>query len=226
MNASASNAAPLAVSGEQCGDQHFYEPTRGHGLAHDPLGAIVGPRPIGWISTRGPDGALNLAPYSFFSVFNYSPPILAFSSVGFKDTVRNAKHCGEFVWNLVTRELAEPMNMTSAEVSADIDEFALAGLEAAPSRLVSAPRVAQSPVSFECKVCDVTQLRRADGSALDTWMVTGEVVGVHIARALLSEDGYATAAARPIMRGGGPADYFEIGEAAKFLMRRPKAARG
>ncbi|SKD03815.1 NADH-FMN oxidoreductase RutF, flavin reductase (DIM6/NTAB) family [Burkholderia sp. CF099] len=212
-----------AVSLAACDDLHFYEPSRGHGLAHDPLGAIVGPRPIGWISTRSAEGAFNLAPYSFFGVFNYEPPILAFSSVGFKDTVRNAQQTGEFVWNLVTRELAGPMNSTSAEVPADIDEFALAGLEASPSRMVAAPRVAQSPVSFECKVCGVMPLRRTDGSLLDTWMVTGEVVGVHIARALLNDAVYVTTAARPIMRGGA-ADYFEIGEAAKFRMPRPKAA--
>jgi len=181
-------------------------------------------RSISWISTRGADGVLNLAPYSFFSVFNYAPPVLAFSSVGFKDTVRNAQHSGEFVWNLVTRDLAEPMNLTSAEVQADVDEFELAGLDPAPSRIVSPPRVAQSPVSFECRVCEVMQLHRADGGALDTWMVTGEVVGVHVARALLGEDGYVTTAARPIMRGGGAADYFGIDEAARFRMRRPKAA--
>jgi flavin reductase (DIM6/NTAB) family NADH-FMN oxidoreductase RutF len=213
-------AAPLAA----CDDMHFYEPSRGHGLAHDPLGAIVGPRPIGWISTRNEEGALNLAPYSFFSVFNYAPPILVFSSVGYKDTVRNAQQTGEFVWNIVTRDLAEPMNVTSTEVAADIDEFALAGLHAVPSRVVSVPRVAESPVAFECKVCDVQPLRRADGSTLDTWMVTGEVVGIHIAHALLEDGVYQTTAARPIMRGGGAADYFEIGEAAKFRMRRPKVA--
>jgi flavin reductase (DIM6/NTAB) family NADH-FMN oxidoreductase RutF len=205
-------------------DIHFYEPASGHRLAHDPLGAIVGPRPIGWISTRA-DGRLNLAPYSFFNIFNYSPPVLAFSSVGLKDTVRNAQETGEFVWNLVTRDLCERMNLTSAEVPADVDEFALAGVDAASSRVVSVPRVAQSPVSFECRVSEVMQLRRADGRLIDTWMVTGEVVGVHIARGLLTDRGYATAAARPVMRGGGPADYFEIGEAARFKMARPKAVK-
>lgn len=203
---------------------HFYEPANGHGLAHDPLGAIVGPRLIGWISTRAADGALNLAPYSFFNIFNYSPPVLAFSSVGFKDTVRNVRDTGEFVWNLVTRELCERMNLTSAEVPADVDEFVLAGVDAVSSCVVSAPRVAQSPVSFECRVSDVMQLRRADGSSIDTWLVLGEVVGVYIARGLLSDSGYATAAARPVMRGGGPADYFEIAEAAMFRLARPKAA--
>ena len=84
-------------------DIHFYEPRLGHGLPHDPFNAIVGPRPIGWISSHDAQGRLNLAPYSFFNAFNYTPPIIGFSSVGFKDTVRNAQQTGEFVWNLATR---------------------------------------------------------------------------------------------------------------------------
>ena len=89
---------------------HFYEPRKGHGLPHDPFNAIVGPRPIGWISSRNAAGALNLAPYSFFNGFNYIPPIVGFSSIGHKDTVRNIEQTGEFGWNLATRPLAEQMN--------------------------------------------------------------------------------------------------------------------
>ncbi len=87
-------------------DPHFYEPAQGHGLAHDPFNAIVAPRPIGWVSTRGANGSVNLAPYSFFNAFNYHPPIIGFSSVGDKHTLRNARETGVFVWNLATRELA------------------------------------------------------------------------------------------------------------------------
>ena len=202
-------------------DTHFYEPRLGHGLAHDPLGAIVGPRPIGWIATRDSQGGRNLAPYSFFNVFNYAPPILAFSSVGYKDTVRNAEETGEFVWNLVTRPLAERMNQTSAEVPHGTDEFTLAGLTPASSRLVGAPRVAESPVSLECRTTQVMQLEKADGTLVDTWMVLGEVVGVHVDKTLLVDRVYATAAAQPILRAGGWGDYFEIMEASKFRMRRP-----
>ena len=97
---------------------HFYEPRDGHGLPHDPFNAIVGPRPIGWISSCTTDGALNLAPYSFFNAFNYTPPIVGFSSVGYKDTVRNIEQTGEFAWNLVTRELVDAMNRSSAQVPA------------------------------------------------------------------------------------------------------------
>ena len=88
-------------------DVHYYEPATGHGLPHDPFNAIVGPRPIGWVSTRGADGSVNLAPYSFFNAFNYTPPLLGFSSTTAKDSVRNARETGEFVWNLATRDLAE-----------------------------------------------------------------------------------------------------------------------
>lgn len=200
---------------------HFYEPGRGHGLPHDPLAAIVGPRPIGWISTASRAGIVNLAPYAFFNVFNYTPPILGFSSVGFKDTVRNAEKTGEFVWNLVTKPLAEKMNMTSASVEAGVSEFELAGLTPAPSRLVVPPRVSESPVSFECRVSKVFQLPLANGDKTDTWMVLGEVVGVHIDESCLVDGIYDTVSARPILRGGGPADYYELSQDLLFKMRRP-----
>ena len=88
-------------------DIHFYEPASGHGLPHDPFNAIVGPRPIGWISSQDAQGHLNLAPYSFFNAFNYTPPIIGFSSIGAKDSLRNIEQTREFGWNLATRALAE-----------------------------------------------------------------------------------------------------------------------
>lgn len=200
---------------------HFYEPRLGHGLPHDPFNAIVGPRPIGWIASRDGAGVLNLAPYSFFNAFNYTPPLIGFSSTSRKDTLANIEATGEFVWNLATRELAEAMNASSAMVAPEVDEFALAGLATAPSRVVSVPRVAASPVAFECKLSQIIRLQGADGSPTEAWLTLGEVVGVHIAEHLLVDGVYDTAAARPILRGGGPADYFELGE--KFKMRRPGA---
>ncbi|MFT3760891.1 flavin reductase family protein [Thauera sp.] len=201
---------------------HVYEPAKGHGLKHDPIASIVAPRPIGWISTRSAEGRANLAPYSFFNIFNYTPPIVAFASVGWKDTVRNAQATGEFVVNLATRALAEQVNMTSASVPGDVDEFELAALAAAPCRLVAAPRVAQSPVALECRVTQVLQLADADGRQIDTWMVLGEVVVVHIAAALVRDGIYRTQDACPILRAGGPADYFEISPDRLFRMHRPK----
>ena len=198
---------------------HFYRPSEGHGLRHDPFNAIVGPRPIGWISSQDAQGRLNLAPYSFFNAFNYVPPIVGFASIGAKDTLRNVRETGEFSWNLATRALAERMNQSCAAVPPEVDEFVLAGLTPVASREIAVPRVAESPVSFECRVSQIVQLQGAAGNTVETWLVLGEVVAVHIAQALLRDGVYDTAAAHPILRGGGAGDYFELGE--RFVMRRP-----
>ena len=201
---------------------HFYRPADGHGLPHDPFNAIVGPRPIGWISSHDAQGRLNLAPYSFFNAFNYTPPIVGFASIGAKDSLCNIEQTGEFGWNLATRVLAEQMNQTCAAVGPEVDEFALAGLTPVASREIAVPRVAESPVSFECRVSQILQLQGAAGHKVDTWLVLGEVVAVHIAHELLRDGVYDTAAAHPILRGGGPADYFEVQPEALFRMYRPK----
>lgn len=201
---------------------HFYEPSLGHGLPHDPFNAIVGPRPIGWVSTRSADGVNNLAPYSFFNAFNYTPPIVGFSSIGYKDSVRNIEATGEFVWNLVTRPLAEAMNQTCAAVGPEVDEFALAGLTPLASRLVKPPRVAESPVTFECRLTQLIRLTTALGEPVDSWLVLGEVVGVHIDQRLLKGGVYDTANAGHVLRGGGPADYFSIGPDQLFKLYRPR----
>ncbi len=200
---------------------HFYEPANGHGLAHDPLNAIVAPRPIGWIGSVSAAGVRNLAPYSFFNLLNYRPPILAFSSNGRKDSVANIQDTREFTWNLATRPLAEQMNASAATVPGSVDEFTLAGLDTLPSTKVAPPRVAASPAAFECVLTQLIRLETRDGAPVDTWLVIGEVVGIHIDTAMLSDGVYQTARAHPILRGGGPADYFEITEAAKFAMKRP-----
>ena len=201
---------------------HFYEPHLGHGLPHDPFKAIVGPRPIGWMSTRSNAGVLNLAPYSFFNAFNYVPPIVGFASSGAKDSLRNVQENGMFVWNLVTRPLAAAMNQTCAPVGPDVNEFELSGLATAPSRVVEVPRVADSPVSFECRCTQIIQLEGLDKQKIPSWLVLGEVVGVHIAKHMLKDGVYDTANAGHILRGGGPADYFSIGPEQLFKMTRPK----
>lgn len=203
-------------------DIHFYQPSAGHGLPHDPFNALVAPRPIGWISSKSPDGVLNLAPYSFFNAFNYLPPIVGFASIGYKDSVRNIEATGEFGWNLATRPLADAMNQSCAAVAPEVDEFELAGLTPEPSRIIDVPRVKETPVSFECRLSQVLRLTGADGAETDTWLVLGEVVGVHIARHLLKDGVYDTAAAEPILRAGGPADYFTVNETTRFQMHRPK----
>lgn len=201
---------------------HSYEPRKGHGLPHDPFNAIVGPRPIGWISTRSAAGALNLAPYSFFNAFNYVPPIVGFASIGAKDTLRNVQETGEFVWNLATRDLADAMNQTCAAVGPEVSEFALAGLTPLPSTQVQPPRVAESPVTMECRCTQILQLQGADGAQVPTWLVLGEVVAVHIDTALLKDGVYDTASAGHILRAGGPADYFTVGPEQLFKMHRPR----
>ncbi|WP_280567287.1 flavin reductase family protein [Chromohalobacter sp. 296-RDG] len=200
---------------------HFYEPHQGHGLPHDPFNAIVGPRPIGWVSSQDRDGHLNLAPYSFFNAFNYTPPIVGFSSIGYKDSVRNIAATGEFCWHLATRPLAEQMNASCASVAPEVDEFALAGLTPRASQVVGVPHVAEARVAFECRLSQLIQLQSAAGESLETWLVLGEVVGVHIDQSLLHDGVYQTAEAHPILRGGGPADYFEVSAEQNFKMYRP-----
>jgi len=200
---------------------HYYEPGKGHGLAHDPFLSIIAPRPIGWVSSRDSNGILNLAPYSFFNAFNYSPHIIGFSSIGHKDSVRNIEQSKEFCWNLATFPLAKAMNTTSSMVSPDVDEFALAGLTPLPSRHISAPRVGESPVSFECKVTQIVQLKTIEGKELETWVVFGQVVAVYINKSFLKDGCYDTVAADPIMRAGGSGDYFRIAPDLRFVMPRP-----
>jgi len=202
-------------------DLHYYEPAKGHGLRHDPFNAIIAPRPIGWISSRDAKGHVNLAPYSFFNGFCYHPPIIGFASTSWKDSVANIKDTGEFVWNLATMDLAKQMNATAAHVAHDVSEFAVAGLTAVPGTIVKAPRVAESPVSFECKLTQIIQLQGADGAKAQAWLTLGEVVAVHIDKTLIKDGVYQTAMARPIVRAGRRGDYFEIRPENMFEMARP-----
>src|SRR6516225_933979 len=168
-------------------DLHFYEPRNGHGLKHDPFNAMVAPRPIGWISSRGSKGNVNLAPYSFFNAFCYKPPIIGFSSTSWKDSAANIQETGEFVWNLATMVLAKQMNATAAHVARGVSEFNIAGLTAIPGKLVNVPRVAESPVSFECRLSQIIQLQGADGGKAQAWLTLGEVVAVHIDKAFIKD---------------------------------------
>lgn len=203
-------------------DFHFYEPAQGHGLPHDPFNAIVGPRPIGWISSQDAQGRLNLAPYSFFNAFAYRPPIIGFSSEGEKDSLNNIRATKEFCWSLATRPLAEQMNASSAMVAHEVNEFELAKLTPAASQKVAVPRVAESPVSFECRLTQIVRLEDVNGTPMNNWLVLGEVVGIYIAKHLLKDGIYDTPAAEPILRGGGAADYFTVTPENRFKMYRPR----
>ncbi len=200
---------------------HSYDPAIGHGLAHDPLNSIVGPRPIGWVSSQSAAGTLNLAPYSFFNLFNYKPPILAFSSIGLKDSAGNIAATGAFVWNLVTRPLAERMNATCATVGPEVDEFALAGLTPAASSRIAVPRVAESPVAFECVLTQQMRLKNKEGIELGAYMTFGEVVMIHIAEHLIVDGLYDVASSQTILRAGRGGDYIEVRPDAFFEMARP-----
>lgn len=201
---------------------HFYRPKDGHGLSHNPLKAIIAPRPIGWIGSRDGNGILNLAPYSFFNAVNESPPIIAFCSSSRKDTLNNVETTGEFVWNLATRSLADQMNISCKSVAPEVDEFELSGLKTEPSVEINVPRVKESPVSFECRLIQIVQLKTSGGEQLNSWLVLGEVVGVHIKEELIKNGVYDTLAGDPIMRGGGLGDYFTLSDSQTFSMPRPK----
>lgn len=195
----------------------FYETSsNAHGLRHDPFKALVVPRPIGWISTIGRDGIVNLAPYSFFNAIGENPPCVMFSSAGRKDSQRNAEETGEFVCSLATWDLREAMNATSASVPPEVDEMQLARLEKAPSRLVKPPRVAASPWSLECRYLQTVPLpsRSRHGYA----MVLGEVVGVHIADQFIKDGMVDSVAMHPIARMGYM-DYCAV--EGRFVMQRP-----
>jgi flavin reductase (DIM6/NTAB) family NADH-FMN oxidoreductase RutF len=200
----------------------FYEPHERDRelLPHDPFKALIAPRPIGWISTLGANGDVNLAPYSFFNSICDAPPMLMFSSGGRKDSVTFADEGDEFVWNLATYELREAMNQTSTPLPRGESEFEHAGLEAAPSRLVRPPRVAASPCSLECRVTGQIELRDVSGQPIDRHVVIGQVVGVHLDERFIREDGRVdTAALEPIARCGYTADYAVVREL--FEMPRP-----
>jgi flavin reductase (DIM6/NTAB) family NADH-FMN oxidoreductase RutF len=196
----------------------FYEPARGHGLPHDPLKAIVAPRPIGWLSTLDARGRPNLAPYSFFNMVQTRPPMVMFGSDGLKHSAANAIATGEFVFNLVTRELFDAMNVTSGALADGESEFAAAGLEAAPCRIVKAPRVAASPASLECKVVHSAELTDVEGRGTGGWFVIGQVVGVHVDDAFLTDGQFDMVKARTVARCGYR-DYTEV--TALFSALRP-----
>jgi flavin reductase (DIM6/NTAB) family NADH-FMN oxidoreductase RutF len=184
---------------------------RAAGLPHDPLKAIVAPRPIGWISTLDPAGRPNLAPYSYFNQVQTHPPLVVFGSDGWKHTAANAVATGEFVVNLATRPLFEAMNATAAALAEGGDEFAHAGLEAAPCRLVKPPRVAASPASLECRVIHEMKLRDLEGADTGGHLVLGQVIGVHIADWAVKDGRFDMLAARTIARCGYR-DYAEVTE--------------
>ncbi|HWE78431.1 MAG TPA: flavin reductase family protein [Pseudolabrys sp.] len=188
-------------------------------LPHDPFKAIVAPRPIGWISSISASGEVNLAPYSFFNGVNSRPPMVMFASEGRKDSVCNIEETGEFVCNLATWDLRDAMNATSAPLPRGVNEMERAGLIAATSILVKPPRIAAAPCALECKLVRIVPLETHTHQPVDSHVVFGEVVGVHIDDRYVVNGVLDTAALQPIARCGY--DQYAAVEAL-FSMTRPE----
>jgi flavin reductase (DIM6/NTAB) family NADH-FMN oxidoreductase RutF len=163
----------------------YYEVQKGQPIPYNPMYTCVVPRPIGWISTIDSRGAANIAPYSFFNSVSVDPPMIMFCPCGFhkdggaKDSAVNAEETGEFVYNMANWDMRDAMNLSSASLARNEDEFEHAGLIKASSNIVKAPRLEQSPVSFECKTWKIIDLPPAKNQSRNI-IVIGEVVGVHI----------------------------------------------
>lgn len=197
---------------------HSYSPAEGHGLRHDPAKGLVAPRPIGWISSVSAAGAGNLAPYSFFNMVADSPPVLAFSSSGEKDSVRNIRETGEFVHNVVTADFAAAMNQTSASYGPEVFEAEAAGIAMLASDLVRPMRVAGAAAAFECRLVEIVPVRTAAGVETGSLLVMGEAVRIHIRQDLIV-DGMLAESRLTLLARHGHVNY----SAADTLtqMRRP-----
>ena len=189
---------------------HYIPRLKNHQLPHDPLLALVVPRPIGWITTLARDGTINLAPYSFFNVLSGRPYYVMFASTGRKDSQRNAEETGEFVCNMASYALRDAVDKSSARFEADVSESDVLGLEMAPSRVVKPPRVARSPAALECSYWKTVDLPGIDGNA-NASIVIGEVVGVYIDDGVLVDGMVDLRRAQPVSRLGY-LDYGLIGE--------------
>ncbi len=204
----------------------YYEPDKNdHGLPYNPFKACVVPRPIGWITTVSADGRPNAAPFSFFNALSYNPPFVMFSSGGHpedgeaKDTVVNIEATGEFVYNMATWDQRAQMNETSLIIDRNANELEAAGLEAVPASLVKPPRIAHSPVQFECKH-HTTIILPGHTKAATHNVVFGRVIAVHIDDQLINDEGILEIArAKPIARLGYK-DYTVVDENTLFRMEK------
>ena len=191
------------------------------GLSHNPLKAIVSPRPIGWISSQGSDGSVNLAPYSYFNAISEQPPMVMFSSAPggntSKDSLRNVLETREFVVNVVSAALGDAMNVSSGSFPYGTNEFDKAGLEMAACETVSVPRVKAAPAALECCLWQAIDLPTPDNGQAST-VVTGTITGIHIADDVIVDGKVDVAAYQPLARLGYM-DYAQITEL--FAMQRP-----
>ena len=201
----------------------FYETSKNdHGLPRDPFKAIVSPRPVGWITSMSANGEINLAPYSFFNAVSDGPPIVMFSSDGYKDSLAFVAETKEFVCNLAILDLIAAVVTTGISYSRGINEMIEAGLEPVPSRLVRPPRVKASPCALECKLLQIVDLKDLDGEPAHRHVAFGQVVGIHIDDRFIKNGRLDTAALQPLARCGY-ADYAVVDEV--FAIARPTTAR-
>jgi len=194
------------------------------GLSFSPIKAIISPRPIGWISSRGEDGSVNLAPYSYFNAISEQPPMVVFSGAplgnsGHKDSIRNVIETEEFVVNIVSSALGNAMNVTSGGLPYGKSEFAAAHLEMAKCKTVSVPRVAASPAALECRLWKAVTLPKPDNADAGI-MVVGTITGIHIDDKFIRDGKVDVTAFQPLARLGYM-DYTRITKV--FSMKRPDA---
>ena len=181
----------------------FYRPADGHGLPHNPFNAIVSPRPIGWISSRGADGVDNLAPYSFFNAVAYTPPQVMFASSGTKadrdgkDSLANIRETGVFCVNIVEYAMRDAMNATSGSHAAHVDEFEFAGIAKTECDQIACSRVANAPASLECRLTQIIKLEGDESTA-----IFGEVVGIHMRDDCLVDGVFDVTRFQPLARLG------------------------
>ena len=199
---------------------HYSTAENNHGLRFNPFKSLIVPRPIGWIASVSKAGVRNLAPYSYFNAVSDRPPVVLFSSAGRKDSLRNIEETGEFTCSMATWDLRNSMNMSSAPVSPEVDEFELAGLTPAPCVMVKAPRVAESPAAFECRYWKSVELPGMSGEEHGHTVVFGQVVGVYIDDAYIRDGLVDAVAMRPLARLGYM-DYAVLSRETTFSLNRP-----
>lgn len=182
----------------------FYRPEDGHGLPHNPYNALIAPRPIAWISTQDANGVKNLAPYSFFNGTAYVPPQIMFASTGTKpdqengkDTLSNIRATGVFCINVVAEDMKDAMNISTTGFDKDVDEFARAGLTAAPCETIDCPRLDGAPASMECRVTQILEMK-----GVNNYVVHGEVVGIHMRDDCIVNSMFDVSTFRPLARLG------------------------
>ncbi|MGR3714764.1 MAG: flavin reductase family protein [Shimia sp.] len=198
----------------------FYKPADGHGLPHNPFNALITPRPIAWVSTQDANGVRNLAPYSFFNGTAYTPPQVMFASTGSKpdqtegkDSLTNIRETGVFCINVVSQDMRDTMNISTATFDKEVDEFDRAGLTAEQCDTIACPRLVGAPASMECRM---TQIVEQLGE--NNYLIMGEVTGIHMRDDCIVDGKFDVTTFRPLARLGYR-DYSVVDNT--FTLQRP-----